>query len=128
MQTKERLLSGNHFQVTLDIAAPDYVSANFTSREVQAALGNFLAEDPQIMGRVFERLGKTCSPVGDVGKSQNPPLPREDRKDYDAEMDSEITMFRYSKIQQTLDALENHKPGRVNVNSTQLLRDIRDNG
>jgi hypothetical protein len=46
------------------MAAPDYVSVNFTSHEVQAALGNFFAE--------------------------NPPLPREDRKDYDAEMDSDV--------------------------------------
>jgi len=120
MQTKERLLSGNHFQVTLDIAAPDYVSANFTSHEVQAALGNFLAENPQIMVRVFERLGKTSSPVKwQVAKSAIA------ASSFGAKRGD---MIKSSKIQQTLDALENHKPSRVNVNSTQLLRDIRDNG
>ncbi|KHD06010.1 hypothetical protein PN36_21590 [Candidatus Thiomargarita nelsonii] len=95
MQTKERLLSGNHFQVTLDIAAPDYVSANFTSHEV----GSW-----EFFGGESANYGASSfgAKRGDLIKS--------------------------SKIQQTLDALENHKPSRVNVNSTQLLRDIRDNG
>ncbi|RKZ51233.1 MAG: hypothetical protein DRR16_14960 [Candidatus Parabeggiatoa sp. nov. 3] len=111
MKTTERL-SANHFHVTLDISAPDYMNAvHFTSHEVQMALGHFLMTNPDIIARVFETLGKTSTPIKDVGKLQNLPLPQ-------------IS----SKMQQALDSLENHKPSRVSVNSTQLLRKIRDNG
>jgi len=112
MKTKERLSSANHFHVTLDISAPDYMNAvHFTSHEVQVALKNFLVNNPNIIARVFETLCKASTPIKDVGKSQNLPLPQVS-----------------SKIQQALDSLENHKPSRVSVNSTQLLRTIRDNG
>jgi len=111
MKTKERL-SANHFRMTLDISAPDYMNAiHFTSHEVQAAFKNFLVNNPDIIARVFDTLGKTPTPIKEVGKSKNRLLPQ-----------------LSSKMQQALDSLENHKPSRVSVNSTQLLRHIRDNG
>ncbi len=58
MKTKESLSTTNSVRVTLDVPIPDYIHFNFSSREVQTAFGNFLLENPHIMGLVFENLTK----------------------------------------------------------------------
>ena len=80
----------------------------FTSHEVQMVFKNFLANNPDIIAQVFKILSKTSVPP-EVGKLQNQPLPQ-------------IS----AKMQHVFNSLENHKPSRASVNSTQLLRRIRD--
>jgi len=129
MKTKESLSTANSVRVTLDVPVPDNIHFHFSSREVQTAFGHFLLENPHIMGLVFENLTKHRQEIGQsqispwtrISKAQKVLASLSDLADDDSESSPR-------NIQQTLELLENHKPSRVKVNSTQLLRDIRDNG
>jgi hypothetical protein len=132
MKTKESLSTANSVRVTLDVPVPDNIHFHFSSREVQTAFGHFLLENPHVMGLVFEHLTKQHRQ--EIGQSQISPWTRNAKVQKEkvlaslsdlADDDSESSP---RNIQQTLELLENHKPSRVKVNSTQLLRDIRDNG
>jgi len=77
METKEQLFSKNHVQVTLNIPVPAHLeSRHLSSREVQSALGNFFADNPQILMPFFETLGKKFPAVKAVRQSPNPLLPQ----------------------------------------------------
>jgi len=130
MKTKESLSATYFIQVTLDVPVPDTVHFRFSEQQVQTALGHFLAENPYIMGQVFEQLEK---PRQDVGRSQDSYLPKVSQKQREKVLaalkdladDNERSPQGTKHI---LDLLENHKPSRGKINSTQLLRQIRDNG
>jgi hypothetical protein len=50
----------SNFHISLDVAAPNNVNtAHINSNDVQVAFNHFLTQNPQILVRIFERLGNT---------------------------------------------------------------------
>jgi translation initiation factor 2 beta subunit (eIF-2beta)/eIF-5 len=132
MKTKKSLSATHFIQVTLDVPVPDTVHfLRFSEQQVQTALRHFLAENPYVMEQVFEQLEKLRQ---NVGLSQDSSLPKVSQKQREkvlaaikdlADDDHERSP---QDTQHIIDLLENHKPSRGKINSTQLLRQIRANG
>ncbi len=127
MKTTESLSTANSVRVTLDIPVPDNIHFPLSSREVQTAFGNLLFENPHIMGMFFDNLTKCSKEVDSPGT----PISKTQKEKVLASLsnladdDSESTP---RNIEQTLELLENNQLSRVKINSTQLLREIRENG
>ncbi|RKZ53388.1 MAG: hypothetical protein DRR00_04875 [Candidatus Parabeggiatoa sp. nov. 3] len=69
----------SNFRISLDVAAPNNVNtAHINSNDVQVAFNHFLRQNPQILVRIFERLGNT--PI----TQQSTPLPRRNKEQREA--------------------------------------------
>lgn len=67
--------TASHFRISLDVAAPNHVNtAHLNSNDVQVAFNYFLAQNPQILVRFFEKLEN--APLTQQNTSSTPPLPR----------------------------------------------------
>ena len=132
MKTKEKVSTVNRIQITLNVPVPNN---DLSSEEVQSAWSIFFDQNPQIGERVFESWKNSRKKIVSVN-SFLPQLTQEQRekafndlqKLEDDDIDDLPLKMRSSKTQQLLDVLDNIKPSSIKGNSTQILRDIRDNG
>jgi hypothetical protein len=70
----------SHFRIFLDVAAPNHVNtAHINPNDVQVAFNHFFTQNPQILVRIFERVGNAS-----ITPQSTTPLPRLNKEQREA--------------------------------------------